>query len=308
MPTGYDDTYVTEWGPSLRDRGRPLRRAREAVRGPALSLLGRVARDTGGPFLRCLYCHYVFDDQVAAFRRILEALAAVGTFVDTATCVAMLGGERPIDDRYFHLSFDDGFRNVVANAVPVLNELKIPAVTFVPSALVGAGWDATKRYSTETTGHRGVIEVVRWDDLRAMSAYGVEVGSHTRTHARLSSLADPARLRDEVEGSKREIEDRLGVECRYFAWPFGRLADAGDRAIESVEDAGYRASFGAFRGSVRPGQVADAFRIPRHHFEPHWPVDHVRYFAAGNNETAPPRRRAEAETRRNPEAPLYEAS
>src|SRR5689334_14014446 len=112
MSVSSEHTYVTEWGASLRDPGSSMLRLRNAVRSGALSLLGRVARDPAGPFLRCVYCHYVFDDQVASFRRILETLQTLGTFVDTATCVAMLGGERPIDGRYFHLSFDDGFRNV----------------------------------------------------------------------------------------------------------------------------------------------------------------------------------------------------
>ena len=28
----------------------------------------------------------------------------------------------------------------------------------------------------------------------------------------------------------------------------------------------------------------DIFKIPRHHFEAHWPENHVNYFARGNKE------------------------
>jgi peptidoglycan/xylan/chitin deacetylase (PgdA/CDA1 family) len=198
----------------------------------------------------------------------------------------MLSGEREIDGRYFHLSFDDGFRNVFTNAVPILKRQQVPAITFVPTSLVEADWERTRRYCLETTLYQGVIEMIRWEDLRAMVAAGFEVGSHTKTHARLSAISPDSRLLGgELLGSKEEIETRLGVECKYIAWPYGGKNDADAVALAKVQQYSYRACFGAFREAVLPGETSK-FASPRHHFEAQWPVSHVTYFAKGNMEDA----------------------
>jgi hypothetical protein len=100
-------------------------------------------------------------------------------------------------------------------------------------------------------------------------------------------VGDPGRLADEVAGSKREIEDRLGAPCRYFSWPFGQLKDFDRRALDAVVAAGYEACFGAYRAGIYPGAPSSAFLVPRHHFEAHWPIDHVLYFAKGGREGRP---------------------
>ena len=74
----------------------------------------------------------------------------------------------------------------------------------------------------------------------------------TRRHRRLSEIAARDELADEIAGSKRELEDRLGLPCRYFAWPFGRASDIDARGLELIAESGYEASFSAIRGRVVP--------------------------------------------------------
>ena len=93
-------------------------------------------------------------------------------------------------------------------------------------------------------------------------------------------------MEDEIFGSKADIERQLGMPCPYISWPYGRLSDADDRSLAMVREAGYEACFGAWRGQVLPGHT-DQFSIPRHHFEPQWPLSHVRYFASGAREESP---------------------
>jgi peptidoglycan/xylan/chitin deacetylase (PgdA/CDA1 family) len=69
-----------------------------------------------------------------------------------------------------------------------------------------------------------------------MVAGGVTVGSHTRSHALLANET-PEVLHDEVEGSRRALEQRLGVPIRHFAYPDGRFNAS---AIQAVADAEYR--------------------------------------------------------------------
>jgi len=168
--------------------------------------------------LKALFCHYVFDDQKATFERLIQELMALGAFVNTDTCIDMVTGKKAIDGRYFHLSFDDGFRNVATNAIPILRKYDVPAIVFVPTSFVGANGDRSTQYCTKIAHYRAPIEMVGWEDLKTIVSLGFEVGSHTKSHARLSAIStDPGFLRDEIAGSKRQIETELGVECKYIA-------------------------------------------------------------------------------------------
>jgi len=258
----------------------PRERLRSILRDSYLSVAALRNHTPGG--LRCIYCHYVFDDQIADFRRICATLVTMGKFVDSDTCLSMLRGEMPIDGSYYHLSFDDGFRNILNNAVPILNDFSIPATIFVPTAMVEADYETIRRYCVKTTRYAAPIEVLTWRDLAELQRAGFTIGSHTRTHARFSTLRGPD-LQDEIALSKAELEQKLGSECRYISWPYGTLSDASDEALAFVRKSGYSGCFGSYRGAVRP-RSTDPFSIPRHHFEPSWPLSHVRLFATGGLE------------------------
>ncbi|MFB6264023.1 MAG: polysaccharide deacetylase family protein, partial [Bradymonadaceae bacterium] len=181
-----------------------------------------------------------------------------------------------IDDTYLHLSFDDGFRNNVENAAPILCELEIPAVFFVTTDYMSSGWEGAREFARRS-GRDGVVEMATWEQLRQLDARGFEIGAHTCTHRRLADL-HRAEARSEILESKRAIEDEIDGECRYFSWPFGGRDDIRPEVIELVKSVGFEGCFSGCRGEVEPGST-DPFRIPRHHIQPHWPVSHVRYFA-----------------------------
>ena len=277
--------YATQWRDATHRRIALPALVRKGARHAFLSWAGSMCRGPGNsPFLRCMYCHYVFDDQVEDFRRIMLALSRLGRFVDTDTAVAMVEGRSPIDGPCFHISFDDGFRNILTNAAPVLSELAIPGLVFVPTAFVGATMELAREYCVDIAKYSNPIEMMSWAGLETLVAAGWEVDSHTRRHVRCSEVSDDsACLSREVLGSKQDIEGHLGRECRYIAWPFGTQADIDQFSVELIREFGYRACFGAFRAPIKPG-VTDLYQIPRHNFSPEWPLAHVRYFAAGNRE------------------------
>lgn len=274
------EKYASQWREAVGQPQGVRAKLRHRLRGGLLSTLFWARQARAGSFLRCIYCHYVFDDQAERFDRLVAALCEIGTFVDTDTCVRMAQGEQPIDGKCFHLSFDDGFRNNFTNALPVLRRRRVPGLFFVPSGLVGADYELARHYCLETTDYTGVIEMMRWPDLEALLDAGCEIGSHTRTHARFSEVSgDPAALESEILGSKKDLEAKLGFDCKYISWPFGTLSDADARSLEMVRQSGYAACFGAFRGNIEPGKTP-LYAIPRHHFEVQWPRSHVLYFAA----------------------------
>jgi peptidoglycan/xylan/chitin deacetylase (PgdA/CDA1 family) len=106
------------------------------------------------------------------------------------------------------------------------------------------------------------FQPLRWEDLRRMAASGVEVGAHTRTHPILSRVTSTAELRDEIVGSKRRIEEVLGMPVRHFCYPNGLRRDIGPEVAEAVREAGYEAAVTTEPGmNLRPAGLLRLRRI-----------------------------------------------
>lgn len=73
-------------------------------------------------------------------------------------------------------------------------------------------------------------------DIREIAASGMEIGAHTLTHPRLSTLCLPDKER-EIAGSKRELEHITGREITAFCYPKG---DYDGETVELVRSAGFR--------------------------------------------------------------------
>ena len=162
----------------------------------------------------------------------------------------------PPGDRTLVVTFDDALCSVCTHALPVLRTLGVPATVFACTAWVGRD-DAMRIGADRWIGgaHERELVSLGWDDLAVLRDEGWQIGSHTRTHPRLTQVTD-AELRHELTRSKRDIEERLGVECSALAYPHG---DADDRVVAAARDAGYAV------GCIASAGVAarDPMRWPR---------------------------------------------
>jgi len=111
--------------------------------------------------------------------------------------------------------------------------------------------------------------VMTWDQVRALARAGMDVESHTRRHRVLQRLGD-AELRDELGGSRQELEAQLGRPVRAIAYPVGRRIAHHRRIREAIADAGYRIGLSNASGVTRiwPGPLramlpADPFDVCR---------------------------------------------
>jgi len=75
-----------------------------------------------------------------------------------------------------------------------------------------------------------------WDEIRKMRCEYISFGAHTKTHRDLRSLKDEEVL-EELRGSKKEIEKRLGIEIAGFSYPFGVFDE---RVKAFVEKTGFQ--------------------------------------------------------------------
>ncbi|MFP4473876.1 MAG: polysaccharide deacetylase family protein [Candidatus Omnitrophota bacterium] len=101
------------------------------------------------------------------------------------------------------ITFDDGRRDNFTQAFPILSDYDYPATFYVTTGLIGSG------------------SFMSWDDLRLMSAEGMDIGSHTRSHVYLPDIDSPEALREEIAGSRRDIIREIGQVPKHFCYPIG---------------------------------------------------------------------------------------
>src|SRR5262249_31545671 len=136
--------------------------------------------------------HFIVDDERRGFDRHLRYMRRHGDFITMDDAVGALTNPRGIGGRYFCVTFDDGVKNCVTNAVPILVEHRAPAAFFIATDYVGlrleTDWERIRPFPQPYTGFRAAFDFVTWDDCRRMHSAGMTIGAHTCGHKRLSSL------------------------------------------------------------------------------------------------------------------------
>jgi len=205
-------------------------------------LSGRLRALAGLDDSRCvaLYYHTVRQTDRARFAWQMDELLRL------ARPVAADAAEFPADDRRpcAMVTFDDGFRCVVRNALPELLRRGIPAVLFVPAGCLGTGpaWLAGSAHSDAGE------EVLSADELRMLPRELVRVGSHSLDHVRLPTLSDED-LRRQLRESRLRLEHAVGGPVTLLSPPHG-ACDA--RVINLAREAGYTRVFTIKPELVRP--------------------------------------------------------
>lgn len=188
--------------------------------------------------------------------RLLDGLEADGVAI--APLARLL--ERPADQRpRVALTFDDGLKTVRSAALPLLRARALPFTLFVVTDFVGRdnGWP---------TQRRGIarLPLLDWDELKELRDAGVEIGSHSATHARLHGLSE-AEWSRELADSRKRLEDRLGVAASSFAYPDGVHDDEAVRRVAAC----YERAVTTRLSFVQEG--AEPCRLPRlesHYLQP----------------------------------------
>jgi peptidoglycan/xylan/chitin deacetylase (PgdA/CDA1 family) len=177
------------------------------------------------------------------FRRQMAYLLDNGWHpITLAEAAKAVDAGKALHEKAVVITFDDGYRNNLDNAQPILKEFGFRAVLFVVTNALGRDnfWHDP---SSETR-----IPMLSWEQVKTLQDAGWEIGSHTLNHPRLAKLS-PEEVKKELTESRDEIERRLGVRPVTFANPYGNAAD--DPAVQSaIKDAGYRWSVSVHQGKA----------------------------------------------------------
>jgi peptidoglycan/xylan/chitin deacetylase (PgdA/CDA1 family) len=156
---------------------------------------------------------------------------------------------QPLPARPIVLTFDDGYADLIEEALPIMIEQGFPATVFVTT-----GWlrDAA-RYAAGTPLDR----MLSWGQLAELSSAGVEIAAHSHSHPQLDQISEPS-LRAELVGSRRLLEDRLGQPVCSLAYPFGYSSK---RVRAVAREIGYLQA--AVVANAVAESACDPFGVPR---------------------------------------------
>jgi peptidoglycan/xylan/chitin deacetylase (PgdA/CDA1 family) len=240
--------------------------------GETANGIGAVNGD--GRTLRVLMYHKVNDlpnnrmsMPVSIFDEQMTQLEEFGyTVVDLEAVIAHYVDAQPLPQGAVLITFDDGYRDNLENALPILERHGYPAVIFVPVGFLDGDRPLPHEEALRTLGVRNAT--VGWDELAALEAGGIRVESHGIGHRPVSEL-EPAEAAREIAFSKLRLEERLGRPVDAYAFVKGSLADYRPEHVSLVQQAGYTLGFTSVSGANGPS--SDRYRLRRYNVEPYPP-------------------------------------
>jgi len=148
------------------------------------------------------------------------------------------------------LTFDDGYANFFEIARPIFSRYGFTATLFLVTQHV----EGLNDWAPAPKG-LGTQRMLSWQQVVELSAGGIEIGAHTRTHPNLCGL--PAEtVAKEIVASREDIESRIRQSVQSFAYPFGRISAASEDVVRRE----FRA---ACTTELRPVNRESLTRLPR---------------------------------------------
>ena len=165
------------------------------------------------------------------------------------------------DDRpWVAITFDDGYRDNVQYALPLLVDLGFMATFFIVAGMVKKEKAADSSYGYNLYPNRPMMTA---GDLRTLVGAGMEVASHTVTHrmaTRLMSLSSQF-LVSELKESKKILETIIGDKVLSFSYPNGQRGAFSPETRTLITAQGYLAACTTMWGTVENN--TDIFELPR---------------------------------------------
>ena len=252
-------------------------RVKQLLKNSVYRTIGETANGVGavngdGTTLRVLMYHKVndvpknpltipvslFDEQMAQLRDLDYQV------VDLDAVLAHYTHGVPLPPRAVLITFDDGYRDNLANAAQVLERHGYPAVLFVP---IGYLDEERPLPHEERLAANGLVNgTLAWDELADLERRGIRVESHGISHRPLADLEVDEAAR-EIIISKLRLEERLGRPVRAFSYVKGSEAHYRPVHLSLIRQAGYDVAFTSISGAN--SRATDQLQLHRYNVEPY---------------------------------------
>ena len=199
-----------------------------------------------------------WDDPVSLepsdFGRQCALLARRGDVVPLAQVADRLAAGSALPANTSVLTFDDGFADYAAHAVPILRNYRLPATMYVVAgSITNAALPVNWITGLAADDAPPLLTV---DQIRELHAEGWSFGSHSMFHRDLPTLTE-AECTADLKESRELLADLLGEPVTSLAYPFGRHAPHVRRAAEK---AGYAFALALPEAATEEG---GRFAVPR---------------------------------------------
>ena len=149
------------------------------------------------------------------------------------------------------ITFDDGFKNNLAGALPTLNKFGFSATCYIISQNIGGinHWDLDK----------GIPEnpLMDKDEIKRWINGGMEIGSHAQNHVLLAE-SDIEIATKEIMQSRLDLENQFDCSIEHFCYPYGSY---NNEIVAITKKAGYNTATTVNRGRAKSGD--NLFTLPR---------------------------------------------
>jgi peptidoglycan/xylan/chitin deacetylase (PgdA/CDA1 family) len=200
----------------------------------------------------------VFDGQLARLGELGYNVVDLDAVLDHYTL-----GE-PLPEKAVLITFDDGYRDTLENALPVLQKHGHGAVIFIPVAYMEDEMPLPHETHLVERGMRN--PTLDWGLMRELDAGGVRVESHGIAHRPLAEVSLDEAVR-EIAVSKLKLEEQLGRPVRAYAYVKGSEAHFHPVHESILKQAGYEIAFTSI--SRANGSGTNPFRLGRYNVEPY---------------------------------------
>ena len=209
--------------------------------------------------LRVLLFHDIAKKDFDKFKEKLEWLSKEWKFISANDFEKMINGDKQIIGNNLLLTFDDGFLSDYFVAKEILTPMGIPALYFIISEFVKMKDKKDqvnflkKNLYPKWKGeripiHRKELINMSYDNIKYLIQSGHEIGYHTASHQRLSTIVSKKVLKNEIIAGADELELILNIKINHFSFSFGDLESFNEQALKLAKSR-YKFIYTGMRGN-----------------------------------------------------------
>jgi peptidoglycan/xylan/chitin deacetylase (PgdA/CDA1 family) len=198
---------------------------------------------------RILMFHNMKRKNFKLLEKNLKILQKKYNFIDPNT---LKTGIYPNGKNNLLLTFDDGFKSNFVFAKSVLNKLKIKAIFFIITDLINSNNYTKKKIIKNIFPDQEIInfsyyQPMRWHELKNLEKMGHVIGTHTKSHLRLSDIKLTSILKKQIIFPIQEFKKNQIKKPIFFAYPFGDFHSFNKKCF-NIAKTKYKYIFSGLRG------------------------------------------------------------
>ena len=186
--------------------------------------------------VRIILFHDIKHHQVGILKELITFLKGRYNFITPFDYESATKDERVS----YMISFDDGFSSQAYVAKDILGPLGIKSLIFICPDFIDLNGKEAEDFIVKKMERHDVTEIMPHTypmtskDLKYLLSCGHEIGAHALTHSRLSRINEEDELMDEIVSSGNRLEEILGKQIDWFAYPFGDIGSINSRSLKII--------------------------------------------------------------------------